>query len=429
MNYKLGEKKDNELVITFTISQKEWEADVEEAYQKNKGKYKLEGFRAGKVPRAMIEKVYGKEVFFEDAFNDAFPKYYTNMLKKEKELYPIDYPEIAVTDMSEKGVTFTAKIVVLPEFKVEKYEGIKIEKKVEKVKKAEIAHEIEHMQEHHARFVEVTDRAVKNGDLINLDYSGSIDGVKFDGGTAEDQELTIGSGMFIPGFEEQMVGMAIGEAKDIVVKFPENYGASNLAGKDATFAVKVLGIREKELPVLDDEFAKDVSEFNTLKELEKSIEERISKQKEAEANQKAENKLIETIVDGVNLEVPTQMVDKQVNYYVDDLRNRLMQQGLTLDGYFNYMGTTEEAFRKERRSDAERSVKTSLVLEEIVNIEKIKVTDKEYNAKLAEIAAMYGQKAEDFKAMVEKQGAEASIKQEILTEKVINLLKEKNEIV
>lgn len=429
MNYKLSEKKDNEIIITFTITEKEWAADVEEAYQKNKGKYKVEGFRAGKVPRAIIEKMYGKEIFFEDAFNDAFPKYYTNMMKKEKELYPIDYPEISVSEMSEKGVVFTAKIVVLPEFKVEKYTGFKVEKEAVKVKKAEVTHELEHMREHHARFVEVTDRAVKDGDLINLNYSGAIDGVKFDGGTAEDQELTIGSGMFIPCFEEQMVGMNIGEEKDIVVKFPENYGASNLAGKDATFTVKVLGIREKELPKLDDEFAKEVSEFNSLAELQKSIEDKIKEQKEKEAEAKAENKLIDTIMDGVSLELPKQMVDKQVDYYVEDLNNRLMQQGLTLDGYFNYMGTTEEAFRKDRRKDAEKSVKASLVLEEIVKLEKIKVKDKEYSNKVTEIAAMYGQKAEDFAKIIEKQGAENSIRQEILTEKVMKLLKEKNEIV
>lgn len=429
MKYSLSEKKDDEIIITIDISAKEWEADLEKAYEKNKGKYKMEGFRQGKVPRAMIEKNYGKEVFYEDAFNDAFPGYYTQVLKKEKELYPVDYPEVAVTSMSEKGVTFTAKIVVLPEFKVEKYTGFKIEKKKADVKKSEIKHELEHMREHHARFVEVTDRAVQNGDLINLNYSGSIDGVKFDGGTAEDQELTIGSGMFIPGFEEQMVGMQIGEEKDITVKFPENYGAKDLAGKDAVFAVKVLGIREKQLPEINDEFAKEVSEYDSLNALELSIEEKISAHKAEEAEKEAENKLIETIVSGVELKVPKQMVDKQVDYYVQDLEARLMSQGLNKAAYFEYLQTTEDAFRKDRRKDAEKSIKASLVLEEIVNIEKIKVTDAEYEAKLKEIAALYGQTVDQIKTVLAKQNGEVSVKQEILTGKVIALLKEKNEIV
>jgi len=429
MKYTLSEKKNDEITITITLTQKEWEGEIDAAYQKNKGKFKVEGFRAGKVPRAMIEKLYGPEVFYEDAFNDCFPKYYTQVLKKEKELFPVDYPEVAVTEMSAKGVTYTAKIVVLPEFKVENYKGIKIEKGKVKVTKAEIKHELEHMREHHARFVEVTDRAVKDGDLINLDYSGSIDGVKFDGGTAQDQELTIGSGMFIPGFEEQMVGMSIGEEKDITVKFPENYGAKDLAGKDAVFNVKVLGIREKELPKLDDDFAKDTTEFESLNALELSIEERLTNTKVEQVEREAENKLIETIVDGVTLNVPEKMVEKQVDYFVEDLEHKLSHQGLTKEGYFEYLGTTEEKFRKERRKDAEKSVKTSLVLEEIVNLEKIKVTEKDYAAKYAKLGEMYNMTADKIKELLMAQGAEASITQEILTEKVIARLIELNEIV
>lgn len=429
MKYTLSEKQNDEITITITITGKEWAEDVEAAYQKNKGKFKVEGFRAGKVPRTMIEKMYGKEVFYEDAFNDSFPKYYTDVLKKEKSLSPVDYPEIAVTEMSEKGVTFTAKIVVVPEFEVKNYKGFKIEKEKAKVTKAEIKHELEHMREHHARFIEITDRAVKNGDLINLNYSGSIDGVKFDGGTAENQELTIGSGMFIPGFEEQMVGMTIGEEKDITVKFPENYGAKDLAGKDAVFAVKVLEIREKQLPELNDEFAKDASEYESLNALELSIEERLTNAKVAEVEKQAQNKLIDTIVDGVELVVPKLMVEKQLDYYLEDLSHRLSHQGLTLEGYFEYMGTTEEKFRKSEFKNAERSVKTSLVLEEIVKLEKIKVSEKDLNKKYEELAKMYGMEAEQIKEMFAARGADVSISQELLTEKVINKLVELNEIV
>ena len=429
MKYTLSEKQNDEITITITLTEKEWAEEVENAYQKNKGKFKVEGFRAGKVPRTMIEKMYGKEVFYEDAFNDCFPKYYTDVLKKEKNLSPVDYPEVNVTAMSEKGVTYTAKIVVIPEFVVENYKGIKIEKEKVKVSAAEVKHELEHMAEHHARFVEITDRAVQNGDLINLDYSGSIDGVKFDGGTASNQELTIGSGMFIPGFEDQMVGMNIGEEKDITVKFPENYGAKDLAGKDAVFAVKVLEIREKQLPELNDDFAKDASEFESLKDLKKSIEENLTKAKTEQAEKEAQNKLIDTIVDGVKLDVPSMMVEKQLDYYLEDLSHKLSHQGLSLEGYLEYMGTTVEKFRKSEFKNAERSVKTSLVLEEIVKLEKIKVSEKELDKKFEELANMYGMEAKQIKEMLVARGADVSISQEMLTEKVIKKLVELNEIV
>lgn len=429
MKYTLSEKQNDELTITITLTAKEWAEEVENAYQKNKGKFKVEGFRAGKVPRSIIEKMYGKEVFYEDAFNDCFPKYYTDVLKKEKNLSPVDYPEVAVTDMSEKGVTYTAKIVVIPEFEVKNYKGFKVEKEKVKITKAEIKHELEHMREHHARFIEVADRAVKEGDLINLNYSGSIDGVKFDGGTAENQELTIGSGMFIPGFEEQMVGMTIGEEKDITVKFPENYGAKDLAGKDAVFNVKVLEIREKQLPELNDEFAKDASEYESLNALELSIEEKLTNARIEQVEKEAQNKLIDTIVDGVTLTVPKLMVEKQLDYYLEDLSHKLSHQGLTLEGYFEYMGTTEEKFRKAQFKDAEKSVKASLVLEEIVRLEKIKVTEKDLNQKYEELAKMYGMEAEKIKEMLVARGADVSISQELLTEKVIKKLVELNEIV
>lgn len=428
MKYNLSEKKNDELTITIEISAKEWAGDVEEAYQKNKNKFKVEGFRAGKVPQAMIEKMYGKEIFYEDAFNDSFPKYYTQVLKKEKQLAPVDYPDVSVTKMSDKGVTFEAKIVVLPEFEVKNYKGIKVEKGKVEVKKKDIKAELEHMREHHARFIDVTDRPVKDGDLINLNYSGSIDGKKFEGGTAEDQELTIGSGMFIPGFEEQMVGMNIGEEKDIVVKFPENYGAKELAGKDATFAVKVLEIREKQLPELNDEFAKDTTEFESLNALQLSIEEKLSKEVSERVEREAEDKLIEKIVEGVDLTVPEKMVDKQVEYYVDDLAHKLSHQGLTKEGYFAYIGKTEEQFKKEKRADARRSIKASLVLERIVELEKIKVTEKDLDEKYEQIAKMYNMTADKAKELLAAQHAESSVEQEILTEKVIARLKELNEI-
>lgn len=427
MKYTLNEKQDNQIKVDFVLTAKEWEEEVSHAYQKNKGKYNKEGFRKGNVPRAILEKTYGETLFYEDALNDCFPKYYTEMLSKEKDIYPVDYPEISVQKMGKDGVEFSATIVVLPEFEVKNYKGIKIEKEKVSVSDKEVEAELAKLQERHSRFVEVSDRAVKEGDLINLNYSGALDGVKFDGGTAEDQELTIGSHTFIPGFEEQMVGMAIGEEKDINVTFPTEYHSKELAGKAVVFTVKVLGIREKEMPKLDDEFAKEISEHNTLDELKNATKEKIEHEKEHHAEHEAEAKLVSTIVDGVELVVPRQMIDKQLNYMVEDLNARLASQGFSKEAYFEFMGTTEEGFKKEREKEAEKSVKTSLVLEAIVEKEKLEVTESEIDARIAELASMYSQTEENIKRMLGAEGLN-SIKQEVLTNKVINFLKENNEI-
>ena len=427
MKYVRNEKKDDVISVQFELDAKEWETEVENAYKKHKGQYKKEGFRNGNVPRAILEKQYGENLFYEDALNDSFGKYYSEMLTKEKDIYPVDYPRLTVEKIDKNGVKFTAIIDVMPEFKVENYKGIKVEKDKVEVSDKEVDDELASMQDRHARFVEKTDRPVKDGDLINLNYSGSVDGVKFEGGTAEDQELTIGSHTFIDGFEEQLVGMNIGEEKDINVTFPAEYHSKELAGKPAVFAVKVLGIREKELPALDDEFAKEVSEFNTLDEYKNSVKDRLVHEKEHQAEHIAENKLIDKIVDAVELKVPSKMVERQLDYIVDDLKNRLASQGLSFEAYLGYLNTTEDKFREERRKDAEASVKTSLVLEEIVDKEGIKVEEKEIDEKIEELAKMYGQTAEKIKQMLQGQGIN-SIKQEILTNKVLKFLKENNDI-
>lgn len=428
MKYKRLERKDDEIKVQFELTADEWEKEVEEAYKNHKNHYKKEGFRNGNVPRAILEKQYGENLFYEDALNDSFGKYYAEMLSKEKDIYPVDYPRLTVEKIDKTGVKFTAIIDVMPEFEVENYKGNTIKKDKVSVTVKEIDAELSLMQDRHARFVEKTDRPVKDGDLINIDYSGSVDGVKFEGGTAEDQELTVGSHSFIPGFEEQLVGMNIGEEKDINVTFPTDYHAKDLSGKLAVFKVKVLGIREKELPALDDEFAKEVSECNTLDEYKKSIKERLTADKQAQADHNAVDKLIETIVNGVELKVPAKMVDRQLDYIVRDMNNRLSSQGITLEAYLGYLNMTEDQFRADRRKDAEESVKTSLVLEEIVDKENITVEDSEIDAKIEEIAKMYGQKMDKVKEMLTAQNALGSIKQEILTNKVINFLKENNNI-
>ncbi len=428
MKYIRNEKKDDEIKVQFELTAEEWEKEVEEAYKNHKNHYKKEGFRNGCVPRAILEKQYGETLFYEDALNDSFGKYYAEMLSKEKDILPIDYPRLTVEKIDKTGVKFTAIIDVMPEFKVENYKGIEIKKDKVSVGAKEIDAELALMQERHARFVEKTDRPVKNGDLINLDYSGSVDGVNFEGGTAKDQELTIGSHTFIEGFEEQLVGLNIGDEKDINVTFPKSYHEKKLAGKPAVFKVKILGIREKELPALDDEFAKDISECNTLEEYKKTIKDRLTADKKAQADRNAVDKLIETIVNGVQLKVPAKMVDRQLDYIVRDMNNRLASQGITLEAYLGYLNMTEDQFREDRRKDAEESVKTSLVLEEIVDKENISVEDSEVEEKINEVAKMYGQPAKKVKEMLTAQKALGSIKQEILTNKVINFLKENNNI-
>ena len=277
------------------------------------------------------------------------------------------------------------------------------------------------------RYNEIKDRAIKNGDLINLDYKGFADGKQFDGGTASDQELEIGSHTFIPGFEEQMIGMKLGEEKDLKVTFPKEYHSKELAGKDAIFKVKVLNIREKELPELNDEFVKDTTEFNSLTELSLDIESKLAHEKEHQAEHEVEHKLIDKIVDGVTIDIPKAMIDRQLDYIVSDLEHRLSHQGLTKDAYFGYIGKTEAEFRKEREKEAEKSVKTSLVLEEIIKKENIEVTDNDIEEKLNEIASMYNQKLEDVKKYFVGE-ALSSIRQEILSDKVVGFLKANNKI-
>lgn len=427
MKYTIGEKKAGKVTIEFELNSKEWEAEIEKAYQKHKNEYKKEGFRQGKVPRKVLESTYGEHLFYEDAFNDSFPEFYTKMLDKEKQLFPVDYPEVSVKEMNEKGLKFTATITLLPEVTLGDYTGIEVSLKSAKASEAEVKAELNALVERQARFVEVTDREAKNSDLVNIDYSGSVDGVKFAGGTASDQELELGSHTFIEGFEDQVVGMKIGEEKDINVVFPTPYHSKELEGKPAVFAVKLLGIREKVLPKLDDTFAADSTEFNTLKELKEDIKSKIEARKEKEVMVEAENKLVDAVVKNAKVDVPDSMIENQIDHSIQDMSQRLSYQGIRFDQYLAYMGTTMEEFRKSRRKDAEKSVKTSLVLEEIIKKENIKVTATDIKNKLKEIAEATKRSVEELEKEM-KNGQEEFLKNTILSEKVIIRLKEINNI-
>lgn len=426
MKYTLGEKKNGVIEVKFELNAKEWEAEVEKAYEKHKAEYKKEGFRTGKVPRKVLEQTYGENLFFEDAFNDSFPELYTKMLEKEKQLYPVDYPAISLDKMSKDGLSFSVKITLLPEVVLGEYSGIEIKKRSDKVTEAEIKKELDALAEKQVKFVEVADREAKMGDLVNIDYAGFEGKDQFEGGTAKDQELELGSKTFIPGFEEQVVGMKIGEERDVNVTFPEHYHADNLAGKPVVFKVKLLGIREKVLPEINDEFASNASEFETLADLKKSIKDRLQENKTKEVEAETENKLVEEIVKRAKLDVPAVMVDSQIDHELHHMEEAVKANGIDLKTYMQIMGTTLEDYRKSKEKEAEAQVKASLVLEEIIKKEGIKVLTKDMKAKIAEIAERTKRNVTDVER--EMQNNESYLKNTILSEKVINRLKELNNI-
>lgn len=425
MTYKTLEKKDGKLNVEFSLNAEEWEAELEKSYQRNKGKYKVAGFRQGKVPRKIIEKNYGEFVFFEDALNSVCDSSFFEFLTKEKDVQPVDYPEISVKTLKKDEVVWVATITLMPEVTLGAYEGLGVEKKKVSVTEKDVDERLKSLQEKQARFVDKTDRAAKMGDLVNIDFAGSMDGKAFDGGSAKDFELELGSHSFIDGFEDQIVGMNIDEQKDINVTFPAKYHVKELAGKPAVFAVKLLAIREKSVPEIDDKFAADVSEFNTLEELKKSTKEKIKEEREKEAENEFENKLVDAVVAKAEVNVPKVMVTNQISRAIEDTKASLSAQGLSYETYLSYIGMTDEEFRKSREEQTEKQIRTSLVLGEIVKKEKINATDEEIEAKTAELATKMKKSVEELKKTMAPSQREVIINN-IISEKVIKLLEEKN---
>lgn len=415
----------NQAVISLEISKEAMDTATSAVFQRNKGRYAIPGFRKGKAPRKMVEQYYGAGVFFEDAFNDVLPGVYEAAVK-ELELDPVDRPEIEIEDITDDGVIkVKATVTLMPEVKLGKYEGIKVDLVEYNVTDEEVDHEIKHALDRASRFVDVDDRAVKMGDTVGLNYSGSIDGVKFDGGTAENQTLEIGSGSFIPGFEEQMVGMAIGEEKALNVKFPDEYHAEELKGKEAVFDVKVLSIKEKQVPALDDEFAKDVSEFDTLDEYKADIKAKLIQRKKNQAETEMENKMIEAIAENATIDIPDCMIEQQIDAQLRDMEMRMSYQGLKLEDYIKYTGMTMEQMRDMYRDGAKKTVQIRLTLAEIIKAENIDATEEEINAEIAKYAESYGAKAEEFVKTVTEDQKEY-FKEMAVMNKTIALLKEKN---
>ena len=423
MKYKVGERKENTIEVEFTLDAKEWEQEVEKAYQKNKGKYKKEGFRQGKVPRKVLEQTYGEYLFYEDAFNDCCPIYYGQMLDKEKKIFPVDYPDVSIKSIDDKGVVFVAKITVYPEVTIGEYKGIVIKKAKSTVSAAEVNAELDALREKQARFVEVTDREAKLGDLINLDYSGSADGVVFEGGTAKNQELELGSHSFIEGFEDQMVGMKIGEEKDINVTFPENYHAEGLKGKPAVFHVKLLGIREKQMPEINDDFAKDVSEFDTLEEYKADIKKNLEEKKADAAKRAKEDAAVDAAIEKASMEIPDAMLDTQVSNMIEDFARRIQSQGLTMEQYLQFTGMTPAALQEQMKPQALKRIQSRLVLEKIAEVENIQISDEKLDEEIAQMAEMYKMEVEKLKEVLGDAEKE-QMKKDLAVQEAVTLIAE-----
>ena len=384
-----------EAVFSFTVNAQEWEEAIEKAYQKTKHQYSQQGFRKGHVPRKVLEGIYGVGLFFEDAFNEMFPQWYGEALKKETELIPVADPKVEIQSIDAKGVKFKATVVLKPEVELGQYKDFTLKKTKVSVSAKDVENELKVRQDKASRMVEV-DRPVENGDEINLDYSGSVDGKLFDGGTAQKQTLVIGSHTFIPGFEEQLIGVKKGETKSVEVTFPEDYHSEELKGKQATFVCTVNEIRVKELPELNDDFAKDVSEFDTLDELKKDIKKELKEAAVKRAEVTDENNLIEKVVENSKVNVPVEMVETQIDAYVQEFEYTLMYQGIRMEDYFKYTESKMEQLRENYRERAQQTVKTRLVMEAIIKAEHIEPKKEEVDAKIAEIAKQQNQETEAF---------------------------------
>lgn len=414
-------KKDNELKLTFTVEAAKFDEGMKKVYTKTAKYFTIPGFRKGKAPMKIIEKQYGSEIFYEDTFNEIVPDIYAEELKANN-IEAVSKPDIEVTQIGKgQDLIFTAIIQTQPEVKLGKYKGIELKKIEYTVSDEDIEHEISHMAEKNSRLITIEDRPVEKKDIAVIDFEGFVDGVAFEGGKAENHELEIGSNTFIPGFEDQIIGMKIDEEKDINVKFPEEYFSKELAGKDAVFKVKLHEIKRKELPTIDDEFAKDVSEFDTLKELKASIKEKLEEENKNRAKYETEEEAIKTVCDQVEIEIPSGMIETEVDNMVKDVEVRLSYQGLKLDQYLKMMNKSEEEFRKEFEEQAKKSVKSRLVLEAIGKDAKIEVSEEEIANKVKEMATNYGRKEEELLGNEElKQYLENSMKTEKAVQYIVD---------
>ena len=427
MKYTFEKAEKSTVKLKLELSAKEWEAAINSAYERTKGRYSLPGFRKGKVPKHLLEATYGAGIFYEEAINGAFPKYYGEVLDKEPTIEPVANPDVDIDKIDEKGLKLSVIIPVKPEVKLGEYKGIKFKKKEYNVTDKDVADDIERLRERNSRMVEVKDRAVENGDSVVIDYSGSVDGVKFDGGTAEKQNLTIGSNTFIPGFEEQIVGMNIGDEKDINVKFPDDYHAENLKGKDAVFAIKLHEIKKKELPEVNDEFVKDAVGAESVDAYRAEVKEKLGKQNADRAERELEDEMVKKITDGAEIDIPDAMIEHQIDHMVEEMSYRLSYQGLKLEDYLKYIGKSMEDYRKEFAPQAKENVKSQLVIGKIIEDEKIEATDEDVEERIAEMAKAQDKPVPDVKKNMHARQLDY-IRNEIVIKKFFETLKNLNDV-
>ncbi len=410
----------NRYELQFSVDKETFEAAVQAVYRKQVKSITIPGFRKGKAPRSIIEKMYGKGVFYEDAINDLIPAAYTEAAK-ESALEIVGQPEFDVVSIDDNGLLLSAKVYVKPEVEIKDYAGIAVEKEVTAVTDEEVDKEIEMIRERNSREIDVTDRAAELGDTTVIDFEGFCDGVAFEGGKGTDYALKLGSGSFIPGFEEQIVGKSIDEEFDVNVTFPEEYHAAELAGKPAVFKVKIHAITRVELPELDDDFAKDVSEFDTFAEYKADVKAKIEKRHESAADHAVEDKLVEALIEKLEAEIPEAMYEAETENYVRDYDTRLRSQGLDLKTYFKYTGMNLDALREQMRPQAERQVKARLALEKIAALENLEATEEDVNAEYEKIASSYGMELDQVKEAIDA----SAIAEDMKVQKAMDFVKEK----
>lgn len=416
MSLQVEKLENNMAKLTIEVEATELEKAIQAAYQKNKGKISVPGFRKGKVPRQLIEKMYGKEVFYEDAANTLIPDAYEKALEDCEETI-VSTPKIEVTQIEAgKPFIFTAEVALKPEVKLGKYKGVKVEKADIDVTDDEINEQIEKERENNARMIEVEGRAIENGDVATIDFEGFVDGVAFEGGKGENYPLTIGSGSFIPGFEDQLIGKNKDEEVEVKVTFPEDYHAEDLKGKEALFKVSVKEVKVKELPALDDEFASEVSEFDTLAEYKEDVKKKLAEKKEKEARNAKEEAVLDAIIADAAMDIPDAMLETQQRQIVDEFAQRLQMQGLSLEQYFQFTGLNAEKLLEQVKPQADRRIKSRLVLEAIVAAENIAASEEEYEKELARMAEVYNMEIDKVKEML---GDNEKAKKQILDDLAI----------
>lgn len=428
MSVQVEKLEKNMAKLTIEVAPEELEKAIEGAYQKNKSKISVPGFRKGKVPRQIIERMYGKEVFYEDAVNALIPEAYEKAVDEcEEEI--VSSPKIEVAQVEAgKPFIFTAEVALKPEVKLGKYKGVKVEKADTEVTDEEVDKEIDKERESNARNIDVTDRAVKDGDIVTLDFEGFVDGTAFEGGKGENYPLTIGSGTFIPGFEEQLVGAEIGKETEVNVTFPEDYQAEDLKGKAAVFKCTVKEIKEKELPALDDEFASEVSEFETLAEYKADVKGRLEERKAKAAREAKEAAVIEEIIKDSDMEIPEAMIETQQRQMIDEFAQRIQMQGLTLEQYFQFTGASYDQMIEQVKPQAEKRIQSRLVLEAVAAAEKIEATEEDYEEELKSMAEAYQMEVDKVKELLPEKSVQ-QIKEDIAVKKaaefVVDNAKEK----